>query len=103
MARIQRHSARRTEIHISQTQHHVTRIKHNVSHGVAAVEAVHTLDEVDIVRQPRRSTANCFLIALHSAQRSRVFERHRQVQDASGHTQRFYIGEMLFCVDQFAK
>ena len=100
MARIDRHRARRAQIHVAQAHDQVAGVEHNVAHVIAAGQPVDALDEVHIVRQPRRVGAHGFLIALHRAQRGRILEGHGQVDHARGHLQRGHVGQAGFDLQQ---
>ena len=82
MARIDRHGAWRAEIDVAEAEHHVAGLEDDVPHIVAAGEAIDTLDEVDIVRQPRRAVPHGLPISRDSVERGGILERHRQMHHA---------------------
>ena len=89
MARIDRDRARSAEIDVAEPQHHVTGVEDDIADLVAAFEAVDALDEVDVVRQPRRVAAHRLAITCDGIERRGILKRHRQIKDAGRHLHAF--------------
>ena len=90
MARIERRGHRRAQIHIAQSQHQITGVKHDTLHRVDTLKTVDAAYKFQIARTPRRVLAHALHIFLNRQLSSRIVPRQRQMHDAGGHAHRVY-------------
>ena len=98
--RIHRHRAGRTEINVTETEHEVIGGENGFINPLDAVEAVHTADELDVARQPRRLGAHALHVFLDHQMNRRVVVGQRHPDDAGWDFERFNRWQFLFRLDK---
>ena len=87
MTRIERRRDRRSEVDVTESEHHVFGAEDGVEHVVHGFETVHPADELDVPRAPRRVGANPVHVPLDRFARCRVVPRQWHPHSATGHNE----------------